>query len=325
MTKALEVPPVLLLFDISAVLATELRDWQAFRRVGECYLPQAVQQELQDLSQHAIEKSQESRAREFLGFLERGVWQWTDDAIDHPLLQPAPGHGMSKRARLALAVSRCAHGFAQYNSHSLVVLVTNEPIPLQGLQSLHIPNLCLIATSALLTWSRTDRRPTPVAQQILTMRHLRSEHPGMGQMTAFTTPSNVAKTTATRTPTTKTAVTHTMPDRKLTSTGSLNSPRSMPQNPRSSSTNRRHAKPDRYPVTSTRPNAIRQLWSGFLALSMFVLLGGTVWYLFHPRSFNQFLRDRGLPPIPPLISHSTTDFPSNAQTYRSPVFTGHPQ
>lgn len=304
MTKALEVPPVLLLFDLSAVLSTELRDWQAFRRVGECYLPQAVQQELQDLSQHAIEKSQESKAREFLGFLERGIWQWTDDEIDHPLLQPAPGHGMSKRARLALAVARCAHGFAQYNPHSLVVLVTNEPIPLQGLQSLHIPNLCLIATSALLTWSRTDRRPSPVAQQILTMRHLRSEHPGLGQMTAFTTPSSGAKTSTTRNPATKTAATHTLPARKLTPTGSLNSPRSMPHSARS--TDRRQAKPDRYPVTSTRPIAIRQVWSGFLAISMFLLVGGTVWYLFHPKSFNQFLRNYGLPPIPPLVSQLVT-------------------
>lgn len=301
MTKALEVPPVLLLFDLSAVLSTELRDWQAFRRVGECYLPQAVQQELQDLSQHAIEKSQEARAREFLGFWEQGIWQWTDDAIDHPLLQPAPAHGMSKRSRLALAVARCANGFAQYNSHSLVVLVTNEPIPLQGLQSLQLPNLCLISTSALLTWSRTDRRPTPVAHQLLSMRQLRSESLGGSQMATFATQTSALRTATARPLTPKTPATPTAPARSLTPTRS-DLPRSPTHAGRSSSTARRLAKPDRYPVTANRPSALRQVWSGFLALSMFLLLGGTVWYLFHPQSLNQFLRNRGLPPIPPLVS-----------------------
>ena len=167
-----ELPPLLLLLDLSAVLAGQPREWQEFSRLGQCLVPQAVYQELQALSQDAIEKTHELTARAFMQFFPDSGWQLSATTATHPALMPTPGQRESKRARLALAVAECAYGLARLSDGQLIVLVANDPALVQRLHTVQAANLCGLPLTTLLNWSRSSRRPAVVTQQMQAMKIL---------------------------------------------------------------------------------------------------------------------------------------------------------
>lgn len=164
------LPPIVLLFDISAILAGKTREWQDFARVGECFVPRVVLEEIEFLQHRASEPDAERTAREFTRFYPDSGWKSSLSIASHPALKAAPGQAMSSKARLSLSVAQTAYGLSRNRPEALVVLVANDQGLMQKLRMIDASNLCGIPVSALLQWSRTLRRPAVIATQMQTMR-----------------------------------------------------------------------------------------------------------------------------------------------------------
>jgi rRNA-processing protein FCF1 len=164
------LPPFLLVFDISALISSGEREWREFSRIGDCFVPRAVLEEIQHLCDRATETSQEQVAREFSRFFPVGGWKSTLSIATHPALKPAEGHELSKRARLALTVAQTAYGLARNRSDALVVLVANDQGLMQRIRGLGVANLSTIPLVALVQWGRTGRKPPVVTHQLQAMR-----------------------------------------------------------------------------------------------------------------------------------------------------------
>lgn len=294
MTSALVIPSVILLFDLSAVLETEPRDWQAFARIGPCWFPQRVYDELRALAQSAIDPAHTFKARAFLQWIEQAKSaQIVTDSLDHPALKPVAGQTLSYRARLALEISRCAHGVAQAHPENLIVLVTNIPMAFQGLQAVPALNLCVLPVKPVLVWSRTDRKPSLVAQQLLALRNTPRSSLRGSTLTVMQPRSRAISSD--RAP--------TQPPSRPPS-----SPRTTPSSGRRSSSPARSTRPpasrSEEPLSSVRPSAATQLLSGAIALVVLLMVIATVWYVLSPQSLNRWLKDHNLPSVTPLSTLS---------------------
>jgi hypothetical protein len=164
------LPPFLIVLDLSAVMASSVRHWQEFSRLGECFLPKAVLEEIQMLCSHAIEPTQERTAREFVRFFSESGWKATASIAQHVALKPTEGHTLSKKTRLSLATAQAAYGLARNRPEGLVVVAANDQGLVQRLRMLNTPNLCGMPLTVLIQWSRTARKPPVVANQLHAMR-----------------------------------------------------------------------------------------------------------------------------------------------------------
>lgn len=261
-----DLPPIFLLFDLSALLVGKPREWQEFSRLGNCYVPQLVYQEIQALSQIGIERNHEQTAKEFCRFFAESNWQLTGVGVLHPSLQPSDGHNMSKRARLAQTVSECAYGFARNSPGRLVVLISNDQPLLKRVQSLGVANLCGVPVSATLVWSRSDRRPLAVAQHLQVMRSTTVT------MSGVTAP------------------------RRTQASSSLS--KQMVSKPVGGTQARVRSVQPIY----NHPDLFHQVRSGLSALVAVTIALSITWYVVQPKSFNQFLQQQNLPTLPEIPS-----------------------
>ncbi len=158
------LPPVLLLLDINVLVTSNLRDWHQYSSIGSCILPQTVADEMHLLFKDAVDPDLERVAKEFHRFQTTHQWQSTEIMATHPLLKGPEGRAISKKARLSLAVARCAYGVAKRYPARMVVLATNDQPQIQRIQALQVPNLCCITGTALQQWSQYGRRPVAVMQ-----------------------------------------------------------------------------------------------------------------------------------------------------------------
>ncbi|MBD1860841.1 MULTISPECIES: PIN domain-containing protein [Trichocoleus] len=259
--------PILVVLDLSALEVGKTREWQEFSRVGECFIPQVVFDEIRYLHDRAPEASLEQTAREFMRFYPDSGWHMTAISAPHASLKPASGESFSKKARLSLAVAQAAYGLARNHPGSLVVLVTTDQSLLQRVQGVEAPNLCGITAAALRQWCRTERQPLAVTQQLRQMETA----PVVGAGKVGTVSSKTAATANASRP--RSTVVRTTP------TPSLSHRRS-----------------------SNAPGAIAQVFSTLLMLGALVLAGSTAWYLIQPAGFNQFLQKAGLPTLPNQIT-----------------------
>lgn len=164
------IPSVLILFDTTALLAGKTLDWRSFTQLGECYVPEAVLEQMDYLCDRASEPDVEHTAREFKRFYTDGDWKRTGIQAEHAALKPTPGHTLSKRARLALSVASCVYGMALRYPNSLVVLITNDQPLLQKVMGLQVKNLCGMPFAALMQWARSQRRPSVIHHHLQLMR-----------------------------------------------------------------------------------------------------------------------------------------------------------
>lgn len=164
------LPPFLILLDLSAVMASSTRHWQEFSRLGECFIPKAVLEEIQLLCSHAIAPAQERTAREFVRFFPESGWKATTSIAQHAALKPTEGHALSKKTRLSLATAQAAYGLARNRPEGLVVVAANDQGLVQRLRLLNTPNLCGLPLTVLVQWSRSARKPPVVANQLHAMR-----------------------------------------------------------------------------------------------------------------------------------------------------------
>lgn len=164
------VPPVILVFDMSTLLATSSAEWREFSRVGNCYIPQVVYEEIKMLFDRSPDPELERLSKAFNRFYATSGWQVSEANGHHTTLKAGSGQSLTRRARVSLAVGRCAYGLAQEFSHSLVVLVSREHSLLQRLHEISRFNLCGITGEVLLQWSRTGQRPIAVSQKFQQFR-----------------------------------------------------------------------------------------------------------------------------------------------------------
>lgn len=164
------LPPFLIVLDLSAVMASSVRHWQEFSRLGECFIPKAVLEEIQLLCSHAIAPAQERTAREFVRFFSESGWKATTSIAQHAALKPTEGHALSKKTRLSLATAQAAYGLARNRPEGLVVVAANDQGLVQRLRLLNTPNLCGLPLTVLVQWSRSARKPPVVANQLHAMR-----------------------------------------------------------------------------------------------------------------------------------------------------------
>jgi hypothetical protein len=282
-----DLPPILLLIDLSALLAGKTREWQEILRLGNCFVPQVIYEEMKVLSKGAIEKHHEGIAREFIGFLPDSGWQLSGAGAMHPALMPLPGQRESKRARLALAVAECAYGLARNSPGRLVVLVSNDQALIQRLHGVGAANLCGLPFSVVLNWSRSSRRPPVITHQMQVMKGGPTDQ-GVARPSQVTALGGVATTTVAP----YRAVPSTVqPPRKITPPSSkLTPPRKITKGERISSS------------LSSYPSALSQLMGIFSAVAAAMLAFGIIWYVVQPRSLNQFLHQWNLPTLPESLT-----------------------
>ncbi|MFB2936603.1 PIN domain-containing protein [Aerosakkonemataceae cyanobacterium BLCC-F154] len=257
-------PPIAILLDLSSIVGSSIREWQEYSRIGNCYLPQIIYEEIEFLTGRAPEPEVEKTAREFTRFFPESGWQLTNAHAVHPTLNPAAGKDLSKQARLVISVAQCMYGFAQENPDKLVVFVSNSQPILQRIPALKTPNLCGITRAALLQWVRTNQQPPAVTQQLQTFNN----SPISGETSQpQPLPKIPAKPTAS-------------PPNSPVMTG----PASAAQTP-----------------TKTRPSSsglLTKIVSSLITLIILAVLGLTAWRFIQPQSFNQFWRQTGLPALP---------------------------
>ncbi|MGK7891742.1 MAG: PIN domain-containing protein [Leptolyngbyaceae cyanobacterium] len=288
--------PVRLVLDIGTLSATTTREWLGFSRAGECYLPHVVYEEMRFLFDRSPDPDLERVAREFNRFYSSSGWHISDATGHHPELKASTQQGLTKRARVALAVARCAYGEAQYNPRHLVVLVTSDRSILQRIYDLQVPNLTGVASAGLLQWSRNGERPIAVTQKLQQIRDLGDSFSGFSvQPHDVTTPTRTRRTGMSSQQSTgryrSATRVQSNPTRIQTRTG-ISSPK------RRSKTTKvtKHVNP----VPAWLPQLISML-SAFAALAV---AGGIIWLMF----FTSYL-DRFLPKddtAPALSSHQTS-------------------
>lgn len=249
------LPPVLILLDISALLAGTTRDWQLFSRVGACYVPRAVLEEMEFLCNRASEPEVGRVAREFSQFYPTSGWQSTLSIATHPSLRPAPGQNLSSKARLSLSVAQTAYGLSRNRSEALVVLVANDQSLIQRLRIIDAPNLCGLPMAALLQWSRTLRRPLVVTN------HLQMMRAPVGVVGGMTTVSPSMRSTTVQ--------------------------RSAPVPSKRTVTRR--------PQQAHHSLRLTQTFYNLLTLLLVALLGLGIWRVVQPASFNEFWKQLPIP------------------------------
>jgi hypothetical protein len=169
------IPPVILVFDISALSAASCSEWREFSRVGSCYIPQIIYEEMKLMFDRSPDPDLERIAKDFNRFYASSNWKITEADAHHAALKMGAGQSLTRRARVSLAVGRCAYGLAQTFQTSIVVLVTKDRSLLQRLYEIPEVNLCGITGEALLQWSRSGLRPIAVIQKVQQFRTAHSE------------------------------------------------------------------------------------------------------------------------------------------------------
>ncbi|MGI0487789.1 PIN domain-containing protein [Pantanalinema rosaneae CENA516] len=251
------LPPLLIVLDISALLAGRTRDWQEFSRTGECYVPRAVLDEMAVLKDHAPEPEIESIAREFDRFYPQSGWKEATAIADHESLKPAAGHTLSKKARLSTTVLQHVYGLAERRSDALVVLVANDQPLLKRLPALDMPNLCGLPLPALINWSRTQRRPPVVTHHMQDMKK---------------SPAQVASNVAAR-------PTSTSGPKAIAKPSAGVQP--LPNRPTSVTPEQWDARRPK------RQFPIKPLVSNLVSLLVLAFIAGGIWRFAHPSSFAQ--------------------------------------
>jgi len=160
-----QLPPVLVTFDADVLMAGRTQVWQEYAKVGTCYIPEVVYDEIDRLTDKAVEPAIEQVAREFMRFFADSGWIATDAQETHRALEPSIKN-QSKQAMLVVATAQCVYGLAQENPDALVIFVSNSQPLLKRLASVGAANLCGITGAMLLNWARKGERPPAATQQL---------------------------------------------------------------------------------------------------------------------------------------------------------------
>lgn len=169
-----QLPPVLVTFDTDVLMAGRTQVWQEYAKVGTCYIPEVVYDEIERLTHQAVEPAIEQVAREFMRFFADSGWIATDAQETHRALEPSIKN-QSKQAMLVVATAQCVYGLAQEHPEALVIFVSNSQPLLKRLASVGATNLCGITGAMLLNWARKGERPPAATQQLQSLMRTLTE------------------------------------------------------------------------------------------------------------------------------------------------------
>ncbi len=199
-----QLPPVLVTFDADVLMAGRTQIWQEYAKVGSCYLPEVVYDEIDYLTGKAVEKAQEQVAREFMRFFADSGWIITDAQETHRSLEPSIKN-QSKPAMLVVATAQCVYGLAQEHPDALIVFVSNSQPLLKRIASVGSANLCGITGAMLLNWARKAERPAAATQQLQSLMRTLADRKStqrsrskIEEDTVYKTGSSPSKFTGTR-------------------------------------------------------------------------------------------------------------------------------
>jgi hypothetical protein len=189
------IPPVILVLDINALSAATPREWLEFSRVGSCIIPQVVYEEMKLLFDRSPDPDLERIAKAFNRFYPSSGWKISEASAHHSLLKASSSQGLTKRARVSLAVGRCAYALSLSFPASLVVLVSSDRAMLQRVYDIQGNNFCAITGQSLLQWCRTGQRPIAVTQKLQILKASGNLSSAGDLSTGFTSQTNVPPTT----------------------------------------------------------------------------------------------------------------------------------
>ncbi|MCU0546153.1 MAG: hypothetical protein MUE44_28955 [Oscillatoriaceae cyanobacterium Prado104] len=169
-----QLPPILVTFDADVLMAGRTQVWQEYAKVGTCYIPEVVYDEIDYLTGRAVEQAQEQVAREFMRFFAESGWIVTDAQETHRALEPSIKN-QSKQAMLVVATAQCVYGLATEHPDALIVFVSNTQPLLKRMASVGAGNLCGITGAMLLNWARKRERPPQVTQQLQSLMRTLAE------------------------------------------------------------------------------------------------------------------------------------------------------
>lgn len=169
-----QLPPVLVTFDADVLMAGRTQVWQEYAKVGTCYIPEVVYDEIDRLTGQAVEKAQEQVAREFMRFFADSGWIASDAQETHRALEPSIKN-QSKPAMLVVATAQCVYGLATEHPDALVVFVSNSQPLLKRMATVAAANLCGITGAMLLNWARKGERPAAATQQLQSLMRTLAE------------------------------------------------------------------------------------------------------------------------------------------------------
>ncbi|NJK34294.1 MAG: hypothetical protein HC919_04705 [Oscillatoriales cyanobacterium SM2_2_1] len=159
------VPLQLLVFDLDAILNYDPNLWRDVSRLGECLLPEIVDDCIHAAAQGTgPASSNEAKAKLFQRSRPQLGWKVARQTASHPLLTPqsASGSAMSAKARQDLSVMETAHAIAQANPDRPVVLVSDNAKMRERITQLDLPNLSS-TSSAIARQSARTRLPLTTA------------------------------------------------------------------------------------------------------------------------------------------------------------------
>ncbi len=247
-------PSIFLVLDSGTLSEVSSREWLEFSRPGRVYIPQPVYEEMRMMFDRNPDPDLERLTIAFNRFYPTSGWEITEVNAHHPVLKVPTNHGMPRRARISLAVARCAYGLSLKFPGALVVMVTSDRPLIQKLQEIPSVNLCAITGQSLLQWARTGQRPVAVAQKLQEFRTTTGLNSGLLNATPTATTSR-------------------------TSTTSVSTAASTRSTPR-----RSRAQPDLVPAES-----LNQGISLLLALGGLLIAGWMIWALIHHVRLNEQL------------------------------------
>ena len=293
-----QLPPLLVTFDTDVLMAGRTQVWQEYAKVGTCYIPEVVYDEIDRLTDQAVEPAIEQVAREFMRFFADSGWIATDAQETHRALEPSIKN-QSKQAMLVVATAQCVYGLAQEHPEALVIFVSNSQPLLKRLASVGTTNLCGITGAMLLNWARKGERPPAATQQLQTLMRTLAERKSAQRSNSRIQDAAAGKTGASASQLTGTPSTSDLKSSssftKTNKTGltQKRSASSRPKTPPPTREDERDYEPAVYRRTHITPPKKRN--SGFLS-AVFNFLGalffltvavGILWRVFDVRGFRK--------------------------------------
>ncbi|WP_445175679.1 PIN domain-containing protein [Microcoleus sp.] len=292
------LPPLLVTFDTDVLMAGRTQVWQEYAKVGTCYIPEVVYDEIDRLTDQAVEPAMEQVAREFMRFFADSGWIATDAQETHRALEPSIKN-QGKQAMLVVATAQCVYGLAQEHPEALVIFVSNSQPLLKRLASVGATNLCGITGAMLLNWARKGERPPAATQQLQSLMRTLVERKSSQRSNSRIQDTAVGKTGASASQLTGTPGTSDLQSSssftKTNKTGftQKRSASSRPKTPPPTREDLRDYEPAVYRRTHITPPKKRN--SGFLS-AVFNFLGalffltvavGILWRVFDVRGFRK--------------------------------------
>ncbi|MBL1210812.1 PIN domain-containing protein [Geminocystis sp. GBBB08] len=157
---------IIIVFELTAILAGSTRDWSRFSELGICCIPQIILEELEFLTKRAVSDTEEKTVREFLRFFPNSDWQINQGMTHHASLTATEGENLSKNARLQLAIAESVYYLTLENPHTLIILVANQQNLREELESIEQNNLATLTLAQFTQWLRTKQKPVNVSQKI---------------------------------------------------------------------------------------------------------------------------------------------------------------